>query len=91
MLYNSSAILSPNLLSGMFDTVQRNVAAFARDVMIPNRTHFTVGANQILGGLNSVRESDVLEREHIVHQPVVCVRFGFQFRVGLFVLLMHQR
>lgn len=74
----------------MLDTLQRNVAFFGRDVVIADRSHFAVRANQILAVLDGMREANVLEGEHIVDFPVVTELLRFQIGANRFTLLVHQ-
>jgi len=38
-------------------------------VVVPDRTSFTVGANEILHPFDSVGKADVVEVEHVTHHP----------------------
>lgn len=75
----------------MLYSFQRNVAALGGHIVIAHRAHFAVRTNQILPVLERVREADVLEREHVIHLPVVRQRLRFGVGLRRFALLVHQR
>lgn len=74
----------------MFDTFQCHKTFSCCDIVVAHRTHFTVSAYQIFGILHTVREANVLECKHIVHQPIILQQLRFVF-LGRFAFLMHQR
>lgn len=72
----------------VLDTFQCNITFFRRNIMVSNRSHFTISTNQILFILNSIWKSNIFKCEHVIHSPIVFQQFTLCHR--LFILLMHH-
>lgn len=84
-------VLKPKNLFLVFHSHKRNVILLGRDDVIADRSHVTVCAYQVFEVTDVVRESDVVEGEHVVDFPVVLEALRLELVGVSGVFLVHQR